>query len=51
MERVLDVVIDGRPAKLTLEAGRLRYRPEGGQTIEREFSLEEAGPEEASDEE
>jgi biotin carboxyl carrier protein len=40
----LDVVIDGRPAKLTLETARLRYRPEGGETIEREYSLEEAGP-------
>jgi len=40
----LDVVIDGRLAKLELEAARLRYLPEGGEAVEREFSLEAAGP-------
>ena len=40
----LDVVIAGRPAKLTIDGTRFRYQREDGETIEREFSIETAGP-------
>jgi biotin carboxyl carrier protein len=35
----VDVVIDGRPARLTIDAGRFRYEPEEGGPVEREFSI------------
>jgi biotin carboxyl carrier protein len=40
----LAVSIEGRPAELTLEGTHFRYKREDGETIEREFSLQAAGP-------
>lgn len=34
----LDVLVDGRAARLDLENGRFRYRREGDESIDREFS-------------
>jgi len=35
----VDLVIDGRPARLSVDAGRFRYEPEEGAAVEREFSI------------
>lgn len=35
----LEVTIDGRPARLVVEGDRFRYEPEGGNAIERQFSM------------
>ncbi|HLX41783.1 MAG TPA: biotin/lipoyl-containing protein [Bryobacteraceae bacterium] len=35
----VDVVIDGRPARLTIDAGTFRYQPEDAPILEREFSI------------
>jgi biotin carboxyl carrier protein len=40
----VEVVIDGRAAKLEVEANRLRYARENGDAIEREFSIEPLTP-------
>ena len=40
----LDVVVDGRAARLTLEEARFRYQREDGETVDGEFSLVAAGP-------
>lgn len=36
----VDVMVDGKSAKLEVERGRFVYHPEGGGAIEREFSIE-----------
>ena len=40
----VEVVIDGRAASLEVESNRLRYRREGGDAIEREFSIQPLTP-------
>jgi acetyl/propionyl-CoA carboxylase alpha subunit len=40
----VEVVIDGRAAKLDVDANKLRYQPEGTEAIEREFSIEPMYP-------
>jgi biotin carboxyl carrier protein len=39
-----EVVIDGRPARLTIQGAHFRYEPDGAAPIEREFSLAPADP-------
>jgi acetyl/propionyl-CoA carboxylase alpha subunit len=39
-----DVSINGRPARLIVEGSHLRYELADGQAIERDFSIEPAGP-------
>ena len=36
----VEVVINGRAAKLEVDAGQLRYAPDGSEAIERDFSVE-----------
>jgi biotin carboxyl carrier protein len=40
----LEVTIDRRPASLLLDGSRFRYQREGGEAIEREYSLAELSP-------
>ena len=40
----VEVVVNGRAAKLEVDASTLRYKPEGAEAIEREFSLEPLVP-------
>jgi biotin carboxyl carrier protein len=40
----VEVVINGRAAKLDADANQLRYQPEGAEAIEREFSIEAMVP-------
>jgi biotin carboxyl carrier protein len=40
----VDVVINGRAAKLEVDANKLRYAPEGVDAIERDFSIEPLVP-------
>ena len=38
-----EATVDGRPALLELDAARVRYQPETGERIEREYSIAAAG--------
>jgi acetyl/propionyl-CoA carboxylase alpha subunit len=40
----VEVVINGRAARLDVDANKLRYQPEGAEPIEREFSMEPMVP-------
>ncbi len=40
----LDVIVDGRAARIELEGGRFRYRARRRESIEREFSLVPLNP-------
>jgi len=40
----VEVVVNGRAAKLEFDAGRMRYQPDGAEAIEREFSVEPMYP-------
>jgi biotin carboxyl carrier protein len=40
----VEVVINGRAARLDVDANKLRYQPEGAEAIEREFSIEPMVP-------
>lgn len=40
----VEVVINGRAARLDVDANKLRYQPEGAEALEREFSIEPMYP-------
>jgi acetyl/propionyl-CoA carboxylase alpha subunit len=40
----VEVLINGRAARLVVDANKLRYQPEGAEAIEREFSIEPMVP-------
>jgi biotin carboxyl carrier protein len=40
----VETVVNGRAGKLTIEVARFKYEPEGGNPIEREFSIEPVQP-------
>jgi len=40
----VEVLINGRAARLDVDANKLRYQPEGAEAIEREFSIEPMVP-------
>jgi biotin carboxyl carrier protein len=40
----VEVVVNGRAAKLEVDANKLLYKPEGAEALEREFSIEPLAP-------